>query len=398
MNGIGLNMNENKVYISLAALVIVGLIGVVGCGPERSQPIHEEVKVEPEKPIAEDHSEIKPPPAPKAKPAPAPQVQFNDKQFDPYSDVTPSARGCNNKTAFYFAGSFIYWKSGYTDMTISSRVQNPGAASSKRKTINLDTQYDPGFKLGVGCNFHRDVWDMFLNWTWLQSNLTDKQHTHTPKMSTLLANLVPAETTIYFTNNLKARWHFVFDTVDLELGRNFYISKYISIRPFAGLKGSWIHYNLKVAYKNPVTVNNAPLQSSIHTQYKEHTWGVGPRLGINSRWVLGKSNFAFLANTAGTILWEDFHPSSSTKFLNEQGTPAPIGKIHSHVQELNPVAEVFLGFDWGRRFGTKVYMNLSAGYEMQYWWDQVKTSSFLDTRPDQNLNLHGLTTTLRFDF
>lgn len=394
----GFNMSQNKLYISLASLVIIGLIGVVGCGPQKPHSDQETVNlVSAESSAREKEGNEAASASDSNSSKRAPQVQFNDKQFDPHSDVTPSARGCSNDTGFYMAGSFIYWKSGYTDMTISARLQNPGADSDKYKKISLDTQYDPGFKLGIGCNFHRDVWDIFLNWTWLQSNVTDKQHTHTPKLATLLGNIVPQEPNVNFTHKLKARWHFDFDTLDLELGRNFYVSKYISIRPFAGLKGSWIKYNLKMTYVDPISPND-PLQSSMHSQYKDHSWGIGPRLGVNSRWVLGQSNFAFLADVAGSLIWEDFHPSSSTKYLNAQGVPPSIGKIHGHQQELNPVAEVFLGFDWGKCFGKRFYMNLSAGYEMQYWWDQQKTTSFLDIQPCEALNLHGLTATLRFDF
>ncbi len=392
-------MNQNKVYVSLAALVIVGLIGVVGCGPKKLQFDQENAHVESEVGAALSQNESSGARTSKTGHGRrAPQVQFNDKQFDPHSDVTPSARGCNNNTGFYMAGSFIYWKSGYTDITLSSRVENPGVETSKNKKIGLDTQYDPGFKVGIGCNFHRDVWDIFLNWTSLQSNLVDKQHTNTPKLATILGSIAPQEPGINLTRKFRAGWHFDFDSLDLELGRNFYISKYMSIRPFAGLKGSLIKYQLKMTYVNPVDSNNAPFQSSMHSKYKDHTWGIGPRLGINSRWVLGESNFAFLANVAGSILWEDFQPSSSTKYLDAQGTPAPVGKIHGSQQELNPVAEVFLGFDWGRCFGKHFYMNLSAGYEMQYWWDQGKISTFFDAQPSEALNLHGLTTTLRFDF
>ncbi len=386
-------MNQNKVHISLAAFVIIGLIGVVGCGPQRS---HSDVELAVASILAQDESS-KEADSKAGSAKRAPQVQFDDKQFDPHSDVTPSSRGCNN-TGFYMAGSFIYWKSGYTDMMISSRVQNPGVQTSKNKKISLDTQYDPGFKLGIGCNFHRDVWDIFFNWTWLQSNLTDKQHTHTPKLATFLGNIVPQESSINLTHQFKARWHFDFDALDLELGRNFYISKYISIRPFAGLKGSLIKHNLEMTYVTPIDPAGTSLQSSMHSQYKDHIWGIGPRLGINSRWVLGQSNFAFLANAAGSIIWEDFHPSSSTNYLNAQGAPVRIGKMHGHQQELNPVAEVFLGFDWGRCLRKHFYVNLSAGYEMQYWWNQEKTSSFFDIEPSKAFNLHGLTTTLRLDF
>ncbi len=380
-------MDKNKIYLSLIAVTVVGLVGLVGCGPQKSFDDNGRVMTAGGKKQASSGSV-----------EPAPQVQSGEKQFDSHTDVTPSARGCPNVNGFYVAGSFIYWKNGYTDMDIGARIQNPGEARQKHKTLQFDTHYDPGFKFGVGYNFQRDVWDVFLNWTWLQSKHSDNQHVSRHQIVTQLGG-VTSQTSdaTFFANKLDSRWHFQFDTVDLELGRNFYIGKHLSMRPYAGLKGAYINQKLHVKYKD--VIDDAGLAvSNVTANYKDHQWGVGPRVGINTRWVLGNCNVAFLANVAGSVIWEDFHPSSSTKFTNATGGVPTVGVVRGHRQELNPIAEVFLGFDWGRCINEKVYINLSAGYEMQYWWDQYKNSNFYDDHPNNALNLHGLTTTLRFDF
>ncbi|MBI3237065.1 MAG: hypothetical protein HYZ48_05145 [Chlamydiales bacterium] len=371
--------------ISLTALAIIGLGCAAGCRHSRTTR-----NASPNR--SEDTSYQ----------MPAPQVQFNDKQFNPHSDVTPSARGCSNETSIYLAGSFIYWKSGYSDMIISSRLQNSLLPQNqKQKKISLNNQYDPGFKVGLGCNFQRDVWDLFLNWTRLESNVTNRAHTHTPKLVTLLGSLVASgQNDTFVGTHLKANWDFHFNSVDLELGRNFYIGKYLSLRPYAGAKGAWIKQDLKVSYKGAVEgVQGTPFLEPITGHYKDHMWGVGPRIGLNSRWVLGKCNIAFLADLAGSLIWEDFQPYSRVHFVNPLTGNGPfIERITGHQTQLNPIAEVFVGFDWGHCFDERVYFNLSAGYEMQYLWDQLKTTNFLSFQQNDALGMRGLTATLRMDF
>ena len=376
--------------ISVAALMIVGLGYMSSCqyeGLNKNTP-------KPKSTDGTDQKEL------------APQVQFNDKQFNPHSDVTPSARGANNKTALYLAGSFIYWQSSFSNRTIAGRLQNPSQSAQKFKLVSLDTQYDPGFKLGIGCNFQRDVWDLFLNWTWLDSDVTTKAHTHTPKFATLLGSFgLGNNAQVFLAGKVEGHWDFDFNSLDLELGRNFYISKYISCRPYAGLKSAWIRDSLKVVYKDAVADSGGrgggsiPVQTPVVGHYRDHRFGVGPRVGLNSRWVLGQCNVAFLANIAGSVLWEEFNPHANVDFIDPTtGNPPSIARITAHQQNLVPVAEVFLGFDWGRSFNENFYLNLSAGYEMQYFWDQIKTVSFAGFEPENALNLHGLTATLRMDF
>ena len=47
----------------------------------------------------------------------------------------------------------------------------------------------------------------------------------------------------------------MFNIFDWELGRNFWVSKALSLRPFLGLKGGWIHQSIHTKWQNPTRVN-----------------------------------------------------------------------------------------------------------------------------------------------
>ncbi len=66
---------------------------------------------------------------------------------------------------------------------------------------------------------------------------------------------------------------------------------------------------------------------------------------------------------------------------------------------LAPVVEVFLGLDWGICYNDeRYYFNIAVGAEGQYWVNQQLFGTVLATNPSNNLNMYGLTATVRFDF
>ena len=116
---------------------------------------------------------------------------------------------------------------------------------------------------------------------------------------------------------------------------------------------------------------------------KDHIWGIGPRLGFNSRWSFVKE-FAVVANVAGSLLWEKFHASNQVKTHKADGSRGG-GTILGPENDLRPVAELFLGIDWKKCFCNGSYLQLAAGYEMQFWWDQYTAKTSLDIEPNEDL-------------
>lgn len=329
----------------------------------------------------------------------APQVQFDHKQFDVFSDVTPSARGCSNGGGVYFEGAAIYWKSGYDDLVIAGRVRTPSSGGPETmKLLKLQNDYSLGLKFGMGLDFKRDVWDTFANWTWLKTHHSDRREVSSFQFQTLLGAVYPQELVDNFANRVTSHWQFELNTIDFELGRNFFISKFINLRPFAGVKGGWITQQLKVIYGDVIDSNGIPFSTPIRTRFKDHMWCLGPRIGINTRWVLGRSNFALLANVAADLMWEDFQPSSQVSYLDGFGNQPSIGRVRQHIQDLTPVMEAMFGLDWGHCFGGVAYLNIAVGYEMQYWWDQYRAASAVNTNATDPLNLQGATGKIRLEF
>jgi hypothetical protein len=74
------------------------------------------------------------------------------------------------------------------------------------------------------------------------------------------------------------------------------------------------------------------------------------------------------------------------------------GSKHAHYRTLTPLVECFIGLDWGSCFYKKYYLGISAGYEMQFWWDYNTFFVAYRNTTMYDLKLHGLTATITIDF
>ncbi len=309
--------------------------------------------------------------------------------------ASPRAR-CLNSEGFYFAGSFIYWKTQFDVLdtiidTSSVQVSTTGVPLiAKIKDPNFE--YSPGFKLGAGYNFKRDTWDTFFNWTRIRSHTSKNFSSSAFGLINLLVSPTLGGNTVEHSAGINNRWKTLFNSLDWELGKIFLVGRYLALRPFAGVKGGWLHTSLKVnqqASTNDRTVNE---------KLTNRNWGVGPRLGINTRWILSDCNLGFVANFAGSLLLEQV----KSKLFVRATTPAPVTSVVKAIikhQVLAPVVEVFLGLDWGTCYNEeRYYFNLAVGVEGQYWASQQLFGTVLATNPSNNLNMYGLTATMRFDF
>ena len=66
------------------------------------------------------------------------------------------------------------------DNTLTA-VPEVRTTTNNLKIKDLNYKWDPGFKAGIGVIFgEMDEWDIFLNWTWLQSKANRSQGSDTP--------------------------------------------------------------------------------------------------------------------------------------------------------------------------------------------------------------------------
>ncbi len=301
--------------------------------------------------------------------------------------VLPSARGCCDESGPYVMGSFLYWRGQFTAIPVTiSEVVEPGGVREFGTEEFPHYRYKPGFKIGLGYNFSYDAWDLLLDWTWFRAHSQRSLFASEPIFS---QSTLSSETT---APQVEHHGFTRYNSVDLELGRVFYVGKRVSLRPFVGGKTFWLKFSIIDEFLNAIEGDSDDIVTDAVNFNNGHTWAIGPRFGVNSRWILGKSNFAFLLNTAGSLIWQKFHQFTGSIYTTNGLTQGGEGPVR--LGNLNPVAEIFAGFDWGYCFTKTVYLNLSAGYEMQYLAGQIV--NVFGT--EQAFNMMGLTASFRLDF
>lgn len=296
---------------------------------------------------------------------------------------------------FFVTADFLYWNlnEGGTDYVLTDK-NTPGNTPFKGKSKEIEFGWDPGFRVGIGYQFEEhDGWDGYLNFTWFQTE--EHSHTHAPSGG----GLIPLWG-YPFTNaaeKAKASWEFDFYNLDFELGRRYFVSKYLSVRPEFGIKSAWIYQHVKASFVDidPTDIDDFKVRR------KNDFWGIGPRAGIDATWFFD-SHFSLFGTTSAALLWGDFdvHEKEREKIANLE-----VFNFKADFHSIVPTAQLLLGFQWEANFNdSRNHFKIMAGYEFQYWWRQNQmlefqsSGSFNPDRYSEDVSLQGLTLDVRFDF
>jgi len=264
-----------------------------------------------------------------------------------FRDITPAAgpRVAHGADVFLTA-DFIYWKATQDGLSVTDLIGS--------SIITPNFKWEPGFKVGLGLNLSHDGWDVYAQYTWLHSS------SH--------------------KNATSGDWHLHFNVIDLELGRNFYVSQFLTIRPHFGLKGTW--------QEQGITGASTAYTTFLATQ-KQDTWGLGISSGLNTAWHFTTS-WSIFGDIAWSAMWTHYN-AATTDF-------SPSLKLKGDNYRIRNVAEFELGLRWETWFYDDNYhLAIEAGWEEQIWSNY---GSFIRLSNDgqSDLSLHGLNLKFRFDF
>lgn len=158
-----------------------------------------------------------------------------------------------------------------------------------------------GFKVGIGIRFDCDGWDGHLEWTRFRS---DQSNSVEPNDNELLAatypNVFNSLTDPVVLQRARGSWRLDYDTLDLSIGRNTHWSCCLNLRPFFGLRAAWLDQGYKIKYEGTTGSTDLNFLSKLHL--KSNFWGIGPRIGLDSKWNLG-CGFGICADLSAALLW-----------------------------------------------------------------------------------------------
>ncbi|MEN9344138.1 MAG: hypothetical protein RLZZ453_925 [Chlamydiota bacterium] len=254
--------------------------------------------------------------------------------------------------------------------------------------------YNFGYRLGVGYKIPHDQWDLFANYTYLYGSAHGKSQNTIlfPTWATNFANETP-----FYATSSSANWTMHLNMADLELGRVCLASRFLSLRPFIGLRGGTIAQRYTVKYEGGTVAPSDTDQVKLNADF----WGVGLRMGLNTLWGLGKG-LSLYGNGSASMLSSHFNVYEKEKLIQQAFRKM---NIEATTNNVIVEADVALGLQWDYLFSQDRYhIGLKLGWEFDVYFDQNRLFNFASSDPGSlifqkdDLAFQGLTIGFRFDF
>lgn len=276
---------------------------------------------------------------------------------------------------FFITGEWLYW-----------RARQSGMEYAFAKTV--DFKFTSGFRVGLGVHMPYDGWDVYVNYTRYVP-----EHTSHAGESVFPLLLYGATSNVA---EARARWQIKFQTMDLQVGRVYYIAKTLCLRPYFGIKGAWIDQDAHMHYQGGFI----PAGQEYKVEFDNDFKGAGPLIGIDATWQLGMG-FNLFGNAAAALAIGQFDVHNKQ---HQSDGFVPID-LKTDQNLVTSALQLEAGVAWDRNFCEDAcHFGISAGFESQYWTNQNQIEQF--TTPDQPyyvrsngaLALYGLTLRARVDF
>ena len=274
----------------------------------------------------------------------------------------------------------------------------------------VDFDWNWGFKVAAGYNFEHDQWDTRLEYTYfrnsgnscagpvcapsaVQAQYLGESYVFTQDsvadfIDLNLIGVNAGEARAYIKNS--------YDNLYLELGKAFFVSKCLSIRPTIGVEAAWFNIKSTLKYtggtqsKNSYdTIGGFDCNTLCFANEFKFS-GVGPRAAMNSKWHLCEG-FSIYGNANAALLFSYLQHSGKTTY---SAKPNNQQLFESNFHDLSPTVKFELGIMYDKYIMCdSQHVGISLGYENQYYWDV----SYLNNQT-RSLGLYGVTLKLQWDF
>ncbi|MEX0961423.1 MAG: Lpg1974 family pore-forming outer membrane protein [Simkaniaceae bacterium] len=311
----------------------------------------------------------------------------------------PSAgpRVCNGAN-YFITADYLYWTAREEGLSFATTgvKNNLPENPDEGRVYKPRFRYDSGFKFGLGASLPHDGWDLFAEYTWFHGG-AGRQKVSTDRIFPTMQRLwfTGGDLSLFFLpREADGRFHLQFNVVDLSLGRNFFTSKYFSMRPHIGFKGTWQNQDLLIRY---ITIDNALIERNERIHVQQFFWGVGMRGGVDFTFHFNPY-WAFFGRGSLSGLWGRFESERRDRQFENDLQQVMLDNVNDF-HSLKPVLELMTGLRADLWFCDYQYhLGLEVGFEQQIWWSQGMFYRFIEGEAHGSLTLQGLTVKLRFDF
>ena len=328
--------------------------------------------------------------------------------------VTPSGRpqvqgGIN----IYLTGDWLYFKpqekgltyalesNATSSATMGTTIWNLGAG--QYKSMNFD--WSSGFRVGIGWNTKHDDWDLLLSWMRFYSH--EKNSIASSGSSYIFPTLGDPTIALGPVASASANFQLHLNQIELALGREFYVSRALSLKPLVSIVTAWIDQKYNVQYDTMLGIGTLGDGTFNKNTNKNNYWGSGIKGGMNTQWELGWG-FSIFGNGAVSILYGKFDVKKTSEVNALAGgvliNKTPISLDNFYLARF--VTDLSLGMRFDYMFNDdRLHLGLQGGWEDHIYFGQnqfLTSTSMYNVgqieSANQDLTLQGFTLSARLDF
>ncbi|NGX39184.1 MAG: hypothetical protein KR126chlam1_00506 [Chlamydiae bacterium] len=344
---------------------------------------------------------------------------------------------CNGDIAITVAG--LYWNAHQDGMefAIDNHVAVPANPTDLQiEVLNtlVDSHYQSpdfswnfGFKLGLSYAGCHDGWDYGVLWTWYRGDSSsqveaDTNDNHT--LITLWSDYSPPQGIVTYATDIKEKWDLDLDLIDLEVGREHWASKYLSLRPHVGIRIAYIKQSFDLNHKGGsfgLNENNSQMNVAFNNFVKlgNDFKGAGLLAGLDSIWRLG-CGWGIYGSLATSLVYGKF--SVKHDEWNREATD-----LHSKIdifetdysfRAIRTSLDLALGVEWMTMFcdccyglTTRLAWEQHLFFHQNQFWRIVRLGDTFEESNSSNttgqniyhhrkgtLDMQGITLTVQFTF
>ena len=321
---------------------------------------------------------------------------------------------CDSDVTITVAG--LYWTAHQDGMEYGilnnvevNATNEPENIELEKLNILVDAQFlnptfdrEFGFRAGITYCTPCDGWDIGLTWTSFQgkAHSSDCDCAETQSVMPIWAAFQQfGQAGPIIANKIEANWDVDINLIDLQLGRNFWSSKYLALRPFMGIRVARLDQTYTICgkggsfnYSKSSTFSATNQETKLENVYQ----GAGLMAGLDSTWNLG-CGWGIYGNMATSLVYGSF--DNKHKEYTRPATGGSAAKddyidIKETIKVSRAMLDLGLGLQWmGMVCECKYGVRVALGWEHHMFFDQNQmwriTRQARDTGTTGNYNRSG---------
>lgn len=290
---------------------------------------------------------------------------------------------------------YIFWETrvegtefAYSNSALSPSIPITGSVYS------VKPGWTSGLRIFGAKYFEYDRWSLQASFTLLRPNGSEATASALSSARIPLKGVLLSNT---YLDTAKASYNLDYYDLEVNLGRDFYVSNALSIRPFFGIETLWFDQSLTTRYSGGETLG----LDTVTLIDTSDLWGMGPEIGLTSGWFLGLG-FKLLASSRVAL---PFGYVSSTHNESHSRIAAQRFYMKEQKHQFNPYLQGRIAGAWsGYVNKKKQYIEVSFGYDFSYFFGYNEFIAITDVSAnrfqleDGNVSMQGIGLRLAVSF